>query len=492
MLFNSYIFILLFLPLALLGYYGINKTGKYQLGHLWLIGMSFWFYGSFGIEALLLLVFGICVNQILVVLMEKTEKELLRKCLFGAGIVFQIGLLFYYKYYNFFIENVNQALGKQIALLEIVMPIGISFYTFRQISYVVDCYQKKTKPYPFVEYMTNAVFFPLLVQGPIARHDEVVAQLQDESRKKISYESLSQGVYAFARGLAKKVLVADTFAVIADMGFGNLDAYDSVNLILVMLCYTFQIYFDFSGYSDMAYGIGKMFQIELPINFNSPYKANSVSDFWDRWHMSLTQFFTKYIYIPLGGSRKGKLRTYLNIMIVFVVSGFWHGANWTFVLWGALNGAFMVVERFAGKVIKKIPNIIRIGVTFCVTNVLWSIFRVPSLRNLKELVEMLSLRTFGGISTDFTEYFNELTEVRLLGRLGLQGMIDVYPALPLLLFVVLAFVLVWGCRNTKEGVEAFCFENGKAYGWKMAGSVILITWSVLSLSEISQFVYFDF
>lgn len=491
MSFQSYEFILLFLPVLLIGYYGSNKTGKPKAGMLFLIVMSLWFYGRYGIAYLLLLAASVCVNQLLVCGMEKAEKKG-RKALFALALVFNIGLLLYFKYCDFFIENINRVCKTDFAFLELALPAGISFYTFRQLAYVIDCFGKKTKPYPFLDYAAFALFFPLMIQGPIARYDEVIAQFREEERKKLSYVHLSRGFYAFAKGLAKKVLLADTLAPMANMVFADLWKGDSVYLFMGALFYTFQIYFDFSGYCDMAYGIGQMLHLELPINFNSPYKAESVSAFWERWHMTLTKFFTTYVFIPLGGSRRGIFRTCLNTMIVFLVSGFWHGANWTFVLWGAINGAFLIIERFLGKWLVKIPKFIRIGVTFVITIFLWGVFRVPSVAHAKVLVMRIFEGSLGPVSTKFTDYFNELTEVRILQRFGFGGLIEAYPALPLIGFTLLCFVIVWCFKNTKEKTEAFTFEGTKKCGLQLAGTVVLFTWSIISLSEISEFIYLNF
>ncbi|MBQ6887396.1 MAG: MBOAT family protein [Lachnospiraceae bacterium] len=492
MTFNSYIFILLFLPLALLGYFGINRTGKYKYGLLWLIGVSCWFYGAFSIKFLLLFAASICINQFGVCRINEMIHGIRRKLTFWVLLVFNIGLLLYYKYCDFFIENINQIFQTEYGLLNLALPVGISFYTFRQLSYVIDCYKETSKPHAFLDYAAYALFFPMLIQGPIAGHEEVISQFQEEIRKKVSYENLSKGMYAFSRGLAKKALIADILSPIVALVFQNADAYNTTSVLLAMVCYTFQIYFDFSGYCDMAYGIGLMFNIELPINFNSPYKAVSISDFWDRWHMSLTKFFTKYVYIPLGGNRKGTVRTCVNVIIVFLVSGFWHGANWTFILWGAFHGVFKVLERFIGKWLEKIPKVIRIGVTFVLVTLAWSLFRIPTVANEKELLKQAGLMDFGALSTDIVEYFNELTEIRLLGRLGLQGVIDAYPAVLLLLFIFFLFIAVWFCKNTKEKTEEFQFDSTKKYGGKMAVTIVLLTWSIISLSEISEFIYFNF
>ena len=492
MFFNSYIFILLFLPLVLIGYYGINRAGKYKLGMLWLIGMSCWFYGAFSIKYLLFFGVSIAVNQLIPKGMEKTVSGFSKKVWLAAALFFNIGFLVYYKYSDFFIENVNRIFRTEIPFLELAMPVGISFYTFRQLSYVIDCYQERVKPYSFMDYASYALFFPLLIQGPIARHDEVIPQFQDENKKKADYVNLSKGIYAFARGIAKKVLLADTLSPVVAMVFPRPYAYDAGNILIAMLCYTFQIYFDFSGYCDMAYGIGQMLNIELPLNFHSPYKAESISDFWDRWHITLTKFFTKYVYIPLGGSRKGSLRTCVNVMLVFLLSGFWHGANWTFVLWGVLNGVLMVLERIFKKGIEKVPKLLRRGITFILTVFLWSIFRAPTLAHEKVLLTQLGLWKFGAVAAEFTEYFNELTEIRFLGRLGLQGVIDAYPAIPFLVFLFFLLAAVWVFKNTGEKTEELAFNDTKGYGFKMAEAVLLLTWSILSLSEISEFIYFNF
>lgn len=492
MTFNSYIFILLFLPLALLGYFGINKTKNDKAGLLFLSAMSLWFYGTFSIAYLLLFLFSVGINQFCVKKMEKVGKGKGRKAVFFAAIAFDLGLLFYFKYYDFFMENINHIFKSNIPLLGIALPVGISFYTFRQLSYVIDCYRNEAKPYSLLEYASYALFFPMMVQGPIARHEEVVAQFRDKDKKQVSYENLSKGIYAFSKGLAKKVLLADQFSHIVALGSANLYAQNSTDLIIVIVCYTFQIYFDFSGYCDMAYGIGWMFNIELPINFNSPYKAVSVSDFWDRWHITLTKFFTKYVYIPLGGSRRGIIRTCINTMIVFLLSGLWHGANWTFILWGAINGAFLVFERFTGKVLKKVPTVIRTAVTFCITTVLWSIFSSPDMNYAKVLWQRILAGDFGRVSENLTGYMNELTEIRFLYRMGIQGIVERYPVIPLLFFMLLAFLLVWFCKNTKEKTEQLCFEESKKYYPKMFGTVLLLTWSIISLSKVSEFIYFQF
>ena len=309
MLFNSYIFVLAFLPITLLGYYGFNKIPKQgnTIAKSWLLVASLFFYGYFNWSYLAIIVVSILVNYVLSQMMLRSEKSTVRKIAFALGLILNIGCLFYYKYYDFFISNINTVFKTSFALTNVILPLGISFFTFQQLSYVIDSYKKKVPQYNILDYSLFVTFFPQLIAGPIVLHNEIVPQFADKENQHFNYDNFGKGIYAFSIGLAKKVLLADTFGIIANWGFGNIDTLDTVNALIVMLAYTLQIYLDFSGYSDMAIGLGYMFNIELPMNFNSPYKAITVVDFWKRWHMTLTRFFTTYIYIPLGGSRGGVL-----------------------------------------------------------------------------------------------------------------------------------------------------------------------------------------
>lgn len=232
---------------------------------------------------------------------------------------------------DFFIENINSIFNASFELKNLLLPLGISFFTFQQLSFVIDNYKENIKEYSFRQYALFVVFFPQLIAGPIVLNNETIPQFEDKDKKKLSYENFAKGLMAFAFGLAKKVLIADSLENIVNYGFYNISGLGATNAIFVMLSYTMQIYFDFSGYCDMATGIAKMFNIDLPINFNSTYKSLSVTEFWKRWHITLSKFLRTYIYFPLGGNRKGTIRTYINLFIVFLVSGLWHGANYTFI-----------------------------------------------------------------------------------------------------------------------------------------------------------------
>ena len=487
MLFNSYIFIFLFFPLTLLGYFGLNHMKLYKPALAFLTGMSLWFYGYNNIYYLALLVISILANYCLVALMSRFQEKSKRRICLLAGILLNIGILFYFKYYDFFIENVNAALKSALPLLHLMLPLGISFYTFQQLSYVIDAYRNECDNYSFLEYAAYVSYFPQLIAGPIVYHSELIPQLRDHANKKLSFRNLSRGLYTFSLGLAKKVLLADTLSKVVTIGYSNISDLNSFSAAIVMICYSLQIYFDFSGYCDMACGMAYMMNIKLPINFNSPYKAQSVSEFWDRWHMTLTRFFTRYIYIPLGGSRNGRVRTYLNVMIVFLVSGLWHGANWTFIFWGLMHGLLTVIEKAINIASVKIPNFFKTLITFGIITFAWSLFRASSMGDAVLLWRQLLWGGSGPLYRPITEKFQDLIEISLLYRLGLGHLMNAYPWLMLTAFVMILLIGCFTMKNTQEKAETMKYSTRK-----LLVVIILMTWSVLSLSEISEFLYFNF
>ena len=489
MLFNSYNFIFLFLPLVLIGYYGLNYLKQYKLALGYVTCMSMWFCGYTNIQYLVILLISIFVNYILTEFMSKTKYDTGRKMLLLVGLLWNIGGLFFFKYYNFFIENINAVFKTDIAFLRLILPLGISFYTFQQLSYVIDYYRGESEKYDILEYTAYVFFFPKLIQGPITYHSELIPQFRNEENKRLNFDNLSKGIYSFALGLAKKVLIADTFSKIVTIGYDNIGELNSPSALIVMICYSLQIYFDFSGYCDMANGIGSLFNIELPINFNSPYKAESIRDFWDRWHITLTRFFTKYVYFPLGGNRKGTIRTYVNVMIVFLVSGLWHGANWTFILWGALHGVCSVLERFkiSKKIMSKIPRVIRVAVTFILVTFAWSIFRADSIMQVKELWNRLFCAGWGQLYSPIAETFNDMLEMTVLQRIGLSSIINLYPGVLVVIFTFVMMSVCFFMRNTQEKIKDMKLTNGR-----ILTVVLLMIWSILSMSEVSEFLYVNF
>ena len=486
MLFNSYIFILLFLPISILGYYLFNKFEKKRMADVFLIVMSLWFYGYYNPSYLLVICTSIVVNYGISRILSGRNDSIVYRFLLTLGVLGNIIVIFYFKYYDFFIRNVNKAFGMSFELKHILLPLGISFFTFQQISYLVDSFRGETKDYGFIEYALFVCFFPQLIAGPIVLHNETIPQFRDVSKRKINFESLSHGLYCFAIGLFKKVLIADTFSRAVTWGFGDANAaLTSMETLIVSLCYTFQIYFDFSGYCDMAIGIGKMFNIEIPQNFNSPYKANSILDFWNRWHMSLTRFLRQYVYYPLGGSKKGTVRTYINVMIVFLVSGIWHGANGTFIVWGVLHGICNCLNRIMKKSWEKMNYVFQWGITFFIVNILWVFFRADYIGQAVQMIKNMLSLTDLSYTTELINCFR-IPEIEFLEKYNIvQETLSKLPGLWMWGFIGMAFWIVLNCKNVQE--------REFSGNWIQSVSVVLMmTWSIMSLSGVSEFLYFGF
>lgn len=484
MLFNSYIFIFLFLPLCILGYFGLNRYHKYTLGQIFLLGMSLWFYGYYNINYLYVIAVSVVINYCVYLLLLGNSGKKYAKCLMIAGVAANIGMLLYFKYMDFFIENINAVFKTDISLLRIALPLGISFFTFQQVSFIVDAYRGEVPRYNFWYYASFVTFFPQLIAGPIVTHDELVPQFLDKEKKRLDTDNLARGIYVFVIGLSKKVLIADVFGKLVSYGYGAVDKLNSIEAIIVILSYTLQIYFDFSGYCDMAMGIGKMLNIDLPRNFNSPYKALTITEFWDRWHMTLTRFFTRYVYIPLGGNRKGNFRTYLNILIVFLISGFWHGASWNFILWGAAHGIFVVITRRFARFFEKLHPALNWLLTFSFVNVAWVFFRADTISQAVTVLKKAVTWNFGGFDTMFFEHVRSVEFTEFLRIFSLES---IYPPIVITAFFVVALLMLLGCKNTYEKMQSF-----QPTGFRMVTTVFLLVWSVFSLSEISIFLYFNF
>jgi len=306
---------------------------------------------------------------------DEEHKKVSKKQLLTIGVIGNIGLLGYFKYSDFFIANLNSLLGSEIPLLNLALPLAISFFTFQQIAYLVDSYKGETKEYDFLNYGVFVTFFPQLIAGPIVHHKEMMHQFANVRNKVINYKNIALGLFIFSIGIFKKVVIADTFSVWATNGFDIAETLTFFEAWVASLSYTFQLYFDFSGYTDMAIGASLLFNIKLPINFNSPYKATNIQDFWRRWHITLSRFLRDYIYIPLGGNRKGSFRTYTNLMATFVIGGLWHGAGWTFIFWGLLHGLALIIHRIWNELGFKLNYIIGWVITFNFVNISWVFFR---------------------------------------------------------------------------------------------------------------------
>ncbi len=486
MLFNSYIFVLLFLPIVLAGWFQLNKYSRYKLAEAFLLGMSLWFYGYFNFNYLLIIITSIFANYGAYKALSRCRLCTQRKFIFFSGLSFNLGILFYFKYFDFFLENINAAFQASFPLRHILLPLGISFYTFQQLSFLIDCYKQEVPEYSFLQYAVYVTYFPQLIAGPIVTHDEFIPQLNNMANRRLNWEGLAKGLYLFTLGLAKKVLIADTFGNAVNWGYATVASLDSINAFLLMLSYTIQIYFDFSGYCDMALGIGQMMNFKLPVNFSSPYQSLTVTEFWDRWHMTLTRFFTRYIYIPLGGSKKGACRTYLNTMAVFLLSGLWHGANWTFILWGACNGIFIVASKHWKNFFYKLHPALNWLVTFGFVNVMWVLFRASSIQEALQVIKKIAMLQFSGIRPEFTNTFN-LTEFRMVLSLLHLDILNRYPYFFMVGFFLVAFLLLFSNKNAPEHAAAFQPTAGKCFF-----TVALLVWCIFSFSGLSTFLYFNF
>lgn len=489
MLFNSYEFLLFFLPFTWCIYYILNHIKWYRVAQSALVIASFVFYGYEDYHLCFVLLGTILVNYLIHFLfLEKIKSGWQRKILLVFGICANFGLLFYFKYFNFLLDNLNRFAGGDFAMKNIVMPLGISFFTFQQVSFVVDSFKGEVERVDFLDYALFISFFPQLVAGPIVLHKEMLPQFRDISKKKLQYGNLIAGLEYLIIGFAKKVLIADSFARICDAGYAALSELNSVSALLTMLAFTLQIYFDFSGYCDMAIGLGKLFNIEIPLNFDSPYRSLTIAEFWKRWHMTLTRFLTSYLYIPLGGNRKGKICTYVNVMIVFTLSGLWHGAQWTFVLWGMLHGLMMVIYRMGKNVWDRLPKVFLWLCTFLFVNAAWVFFRADYFRQPFRLFERM---LFGGSGLCMESMVNAFCE----GSVWMT-LLEVF--VPLKWIPVIGQIttglwfLVWtiGCVCLPSSHEMVKKQNRSTRYFIYLG--ILLAWSFMWLSQVSKFIYFNF
>lgn len=498
MLFNSYIFIFIFLPLTLAGWYYLNSKKAYQTAKFFLAGMSLWFYGYFNLYYLAIIIASILGNYLVSYLMKYSRSKLTSSFGLIAGLLFNLGFLFYFKYYDFFFENINAVFHTDFILKNILLPLGISFFTFQQISFIVDRCLGRAEHYSFANYITFVTFFPQLIAGPIVLYKEMIPQFEDLSNRKFNAGNFSKGIVLFTIGLAKKVLLADVLALPVNYGFDQTEFLDTPSTLFVILAYTFEIYFDFSGYSDMAIGLGKMFNIELPVNFNSPYKACSVKELWQRWHITLSRFFIQYVYIPLGGSRKGKARTLINTFLVFFLSGLWHGANWTYVAWGTMQGLLVVWDNLGivgvkgsnDKVASRfyIPRWLGWILTFGFFNLSLFFFRSDSMANAFQMLKnIFAFKNTGYLykiaaNLDIPEFYIFKQVINILN----PSMLNLaYVILFILLLLISAFII--SRRNALQIVNEHPFNHKLC-----CITVVLFVWCIISFSQVSTFIYFNF
>ena len=487
MLFHSYIFVFVFLPVSLGGYYLAGRIGS-RAAKLWLAATSLWFYGSFRLEYLLLLLLSVFLNYGIALGMKGKKRA---GGLLAAGVAVNLAALVYFKYMDFFIGNWNYISGMELPLLHVALPVGISFFTFQQISYLADCYKGEIETKGFLDYMLSIVYFPKLVEGPLVIYAEWEPELAGAGEKGFDAEKFMRGVCQFVMGMMKKVILADTFGGAVDYGYSNLEIMHGWDALLIVVFYALQLYFDFSGYCDMALGVSRMFGIELPVNFNSPYQAGNIVEFWKRWHITLNRFFTKYIYIPLGGNRKGRARMYGNLLIVFLVSGIWHGAGWNFILWGMLHGVLYVLTRmwmnrrgaFHGR---KVPRVISVPLTFCYTAFAWVYFRAENAAQGNRLISLLFSGDYARVNRNLAGYFNLDEFWYILKVLRLDGW-EYGHYILMGAITVFSLLLVFFGKNA-AGVA----DKIKPKPWTAVLFAGAMLWCVLAFSGVSTFLYFNF
>lgn len=478
MQFNSYGFILAFMPLYMIAYACLR--GKLRLALI--IAGSALFFAFSGWTGTAILAGSLLVNGLAAYFMGKLDKGK-KKAVLGVAIALNVGLLLLFKYTDFILSSLIPA--ENYVPLNIIQPLGISYFTFQQIMYLVSLYRGQIDSFRIWDYLACILFFPKMVMGPMAEPADIIGKIKAELDRPVRAENLAGGLRIFSFGLIKKMLLADTFAKAVTWGFTNFSKATSMDLFLVMLSFTFQIYFDFSGYTDMAVGTAKMMGIDLPMNFNSPYKATSIRDFWKRWHLSLTGFFTRYVYIPLGGSRKGNFRTCLNILIIFTLSGLWHGANWTFLLWGAIEGVLSIAERYLPTQKKPESTPFRWLLTFTITNILMLLVRAESIPQWGEMLGKMFAFQDMSVTKALIKTF-ELPEMTFLfDLLHLQELQSQVRGFTMMLFLIGSMIIVLGPENN----HAKLLEGRKISWVSMVFAAICLVWGIFCLGGESVFIY---
>lgn len=519
MIFNSYVFIFAFLPVVIFVFYGLGRF-SHHLASLWLAVASIFFYGWWDVRFVSLLLGSIAFNYGAGYMIghSLSHKAGRAKLLLILAIAANLTLLGYYKYANFFIENLNYLTGTAITITKVFLPLGISFFTFTQIAFLVDTYQGKVKEYNFVHYTLFVTYFPHLIAGPVLHHKEMMPQFGKRETCRVNWEHISVGLTIFILGLGKKVLLADNLGEYATAIFEAVRVGGHPMLLEAWfgaLSYSLQLYFDFSAYSEMAIGLSLMFNVRLPINFNSPYKSLNIIDFWRRWHITLSRFLRDYLYIPLGGSRKGKSRRYINLMLTMLLGGLWHGAGWTFVVWGGLHGVYLVINH-GWRALKE-----RLGwqqqggwlaqfgaglLTFLAVVVGWVFFRAD---NFTVATEMLN-GMIGGNGLSFAKQHGEISGFwQIMQSMGAQfkGTLTLITlgSSSIIKLLIIGLLIVFTMPNVLQIVAQFNptldsethLKKQSFITWQPALTdvlvIILVAYFVLiNMHKQSTFLYFQF
>lgn len=490
MLFNSPQFIFFFLPIVFGTYFFLNSMAPLYVSRTWLASCSLFFYGWWNPHYLPLILLSITINFFIGKYLIFHKK----KFFLFVGIVFNLGLLGYFKYFDFFLTNINQLFSTKISLLELALPLAISFFTFQQLTYIVDCYNGKIENYNFINYTLFVTFFPHLIAGPIVHHKVMMPQFQNSKNRKINVENIALGIFAFSIGLFKKVVLADNFSTTVLDGTQYLDSITFFDAWTVILSYTFQLYFDFSGYSDMAIGLALFFNIRLPINFNSPYKATNFQELASRWHITLTRFLYEYVYFPMNRYLSRRIfpflffklstnaKTNINLVFLFILSGIWHGAGWNFIIWGLLVGVGIIVYRIWSRLNKKLPLFLSWIITFGYLNMTLVFFKISQLDQAFVLIKaMLGFQGFT-LPEQLSGTLHPLTNFGVV--FASTPLKDKYQALGL---IIVGLLIVLLFKNTSEKMKSF-----KPTYIYAVFIVIIFIYSVLNLTKISEFLYFKF
>lgn len=515
MLFNSVEFIFLFLPVLLFVFFKVGKYSR-RLAAAWLAAGSIFFYGWWNPVYVGLLLTSVLFNYFVGYVLARGGDvgSSRRKRLLVFGIVCDLGLLAYFKYANFFIETLNASFGMSYGFAQILLPLGISFFTFTQIAFLVDAARGEAKEFDFIHYVLFVTYFPHLIAGPVLHHKEMMPQFGKTSTYRFNTEFITVGMTIFALGLFKKVVLADGIAPYATPAFSAAAAGETVMFFQAWggsLAYTLQLYFDFSGYSDMAIGLSYMIGVKLPLNFNSPYKATSIADFWRRWHMTLSRFLRDYLYISLGGNRKGPARRYINLMLTMLLGGLWHGAGWTFVIWGGLHGFYLVIhqawlglrQHFGLVKPSKAGHVLAIALTFLSVVVAWVFFKADSFSSA--LAVLSGMSGLNGISMPDAVVLHagafapwmEKAGVAFTPGGGRDFVLNYLWILALLPVVFLAPNTQEIMRKFPPALSAADFSAGSFMAWVpqrawAAFMAVVLAGGLLSLMKPSEFLYFQF
>ena len=490
MLFNSYEFIFAFLPVSFFGYFYLNHKRLTTASKVWLVFSSLFFYSWWNIVSLPLILTSVLFNYAIAsAIVERDElkkKYFSKKSLLQIGLVFNIGLLAYFKYADFFISNTNSLVNTEIGLLHLALPLAISFFTLQQIAFLVDSYEGLAKEKNFINYIMFVTFFPQLIAGPIVHHKEMMPQFVSIRNKAKNYKNIAMGLFILSIGLFKKVVIADTFAIWATAGFDTATTLNLFEAWFTSLSYTFQLYFDFSGYTDIAMGAALLFNIKLPINFNSPYKATGIIDFWQRWHITLSRFITAYIYTPLVKSfdNLNFHKVMIATFVTFLIAGLWHGASWMFVIFGGLHGLALVVNNYWKKTKIKMNKILAWFITFNFINITMIFFRAEEWGDaIKVLRSMFSLDNImlPSMLESILPFLNKYGVEFGLFTQNIQGRSFT------LVFLIIGFILVLFFENSNKKLDNFKLNFINSFIF-----VMVFTISFYKLSGYSEFLYFRF